>query len=60
MPVVYQAIILVTEEPEFRMIMVGGQSREVVRETSSWKYPTKNRVGGVDQQVEHLPSKHGS
>jgi hypothetical protein len=35
MPVVYQAIILVTEEPEFRMIMVGGQSREVAWETPS-------------------------
>jgi hypothetical protein len=55
----YQAVILVTEEPEFTMIIVEEQSGEIGQETPSWKYATPNRAGGVDQQGEHLSSKHG-
>jgi hypothetical protein len=32
--------------------------REIIQDTPSWRYPTANRAGGVDQQEEHLPSKH--
>jgi hypothetical protein len=52
-------MILATEEAEFRTLMVEVLwGREIVQETPCWKYPTANRAGGVDQQVEHLPSKH--
>jgi hypothetical protein len=40
-------IILAIEEALFRMIMIGGQSRQIVQETPSWKYPTQNRAEGV-------------
>jgi hypothetical protein len=32
--------------------------REIIQDTPSWRYPTANRAGGVDQQEEHLPSNH--
>jgi hypothetical protein len=49
---------LATEEAEFRTIMVEVLQKEIIQDTPSWKYPTANRTGGVDQQEEHLPSKH--
>jgi hypothetical protein len=49
---------LATEEAEFRTIMVEVLWREIIQEIPSWRYPTANRAGGVDQQEEHLPSKH--
>jgi hypothetical protein len=51
-------MILATEEAEFRTIMVEVLWREIIQDTPSWRYPTANRAGGVDQQEEHLPSKH--
>jgi hypothetical protein len=51
-------MILSIEEAEFKTIMVEVLSREIIQETPSWKYPTANRAGVVDQLVEHLPSKH--
>jgi hypothetical protein len=51
-------MILATEEAAFRTIMAEVLWGEIVQETPCWKYPTANRAGSVDQQVEHLPSKH--
>jgi hypothetical protein len=34
--------ILAIEEAVFKMIMIGGESRQIVQETPSWKYPTQN------------------
>jgi hypothetical protein len=42
-------IILATWEAEIK--------RTEVQENLSQKYPTQNRVDGVAQAVEHLPSK---
>jgi hypothetical protein len=51
-------MILSIEEAEFRTIMVEVLSREIIQKIPSWKYPTTNRAGVVDQLVKHLPSKH--
>jgi hypothetical protein len=51
-------MILATEEAEFRTIMVEVLWRGIIQEIPSCKCPTANRDGGVDQQEEHLPSKH--
>jgi hypothetical protein len=51
-------MILATEEAEIRTIMVEVLWREIIQDNPSWRYPTANRAGGVDQQEEHLPSKH--
>jgi hypothetical protein len=51
-------MILATEEAEFRRVMVELLWRGIIQEIPSWKYPTANRAGGVDQQEEHFPSKH--
>jgi hypothetical protein len=40
-------VILVTQEAEIRMIVVGSQLGEIVPETLSQKYPTQNRADGV-------------
>jgi hypothetical protein len=58
MPIWVRPIILAMEEAEFWMNKVGGQSRQIIYETLSWKYSTENRAGGVTQEVEHLLSKH--
>jgi hypothetical protein len=50
-------IILTTQEAEIRRIEVQSQPRQIVCETLSQKYLTQNRAGGMDQVVEHLPSK---
>jgi hypothetical protein len=51
-------IILATQEPEIRRIMVHSQPRQTVCETLSKKNPSQRRASGVVQAVEHLPSKH--
>jgi hypothetical protein len=50
-------VILATQEAEIRKITVQSQPKQIVHETLSQKYPTRNRTGGVSQAVEHRPSK---
>jgi hypothetical protein len=38
-------------------MVVRGQTRQIVHETLSQKYPSQKGTGGVAQEVEHLPSK---
>jgi hypothetical protein len=40
------------------MIIVGGQSRQVVLKTPSWKFPTESRAEGMAQEV--FARKHDS
>jgi hypothetical protein len=49
---------LATHKAEIRRIAVQSQPGKIVRETLCGKYTTQNRVSGVAQVVEHLPSKH--
>jgi hypothetical protein len=57
MPIWVRPIIIAMEEAEFGMNKVGGQSRQIVYVSPSWKYSTENRVGGVTQEFKHLLSK---
>jgi hypothetical protein len=49
--------ILATWKAEKTRITVQSQPRKIVHKTLSQEYPTQNRVGGVVQVVELLPSK---
>jgi aspartate-semialdehyde dehydrogenase len=47
-------VILATQEAEIRKIMVRSQPGQIVHETPSQKYPTKNRAGEMAQNVGKL------
>jgi hypothetical protein len=53
-------VILATWEAEIRRVVIGSQSRQIVQETLSQKYPTHNRVGGVAPVIGNLPNKGGA
>jgi hypothetical protein len=45
-------VILATQEAEIRRIVVLSQPGQIVSETLSQKNPSKNRAGGVAQDVD--------
>jgi hypothetical protein len=50
-------VILGTQMAEIKRVVVRSQLWQIVPETLSWKHPNTERVGGVSQVVELLPSK---
>jgi hypothetical protein len=50
-------VILATWEAEIRRMVVPSQSRQIVYENLSPKYPTYKMAGGIVQVVQHLSSK---
>jgi hypothetical protein len=47
-------VILATQEAEISRVMAQGQSKQIVFETLSQKYPTQKRAGRVAQVVEEM------
>jgi hypothetical protein len=51
-------IIVVAQQPDIKGITVQNQSRQIVHETLSQKYPTQKRASRVAKIVEYLTSKY--
>jgi hypothetical protein len=50
-------INLASQEAEIRRIIVQRQLQQIVQQTLSQNYPTRERAGGVAQAIKYLPSK---